>query len=130
MGHTIVPGPRGHIGSTTHRTLDGRYQTLGGQDGEYNPRHFFDADPSIKCLVEHFSVAEINALNRGGHDSRKLYGAFAAARAHRGQATVTLAMTKKGCGVGPSGGSRMASRQERKLETAALRCLRERFNGR
>ena len=39
--------------------------------------------------------AEINALKRGGHDFRKLYAAFSAARAHKGRPTVILAKTKR-----------------------------------
>ena len=109
------------------QTVDGQYQTLGAQDGEYNLRHFFESDPSIKRLVEHLSTADINALNRGGHDLRKLYAAFAAARSHRGQPTVILAKTKKGYGMGPTGESRMTCHQEKKLETAALHYVRQRF---
>jgi pyruvate dehydrogenase E1 component len=108
-------------------TVDGQYQTLGAQDGEYNLRHFFESDPAIKRLVEHLSAADINALNRGGHDFRKLYAAFAAAREHRGQPTVILAKTKKGYGLGPTGESRMTCHQEKKLEIAALLYVRDRF---
>jgi pyruvate dehydrogenase E1 component len=108
-------------------TVDGQYQTLGAQNGEYNLHHFFESDPAIKRLVEHLSTTDINALNRGGHDLRKLYAAFAAARTHRGQPTVILAKTKKGYGMGPTGESRMTCHQEKKLETAALYYVRERF---
>ena len=108
-------------------TVDGQYQTLGAQDGEYNLQHFFDSDPEVRRLVDHLSAADINALNRGGHDLRKLYAAFAAALDHRGQPTVILAKTKKGYGMGPTGESRMTCHQEKKLETAALRYVRDRF---
>src|SRR5262249_11942621 len=108
-------------------TVDGQYQTLGAHDGEYNLNHFFSSDPEVKRLVAHLSAAEIDALNRGGHDLRKLYAAFAAARAHRGQPTVILAKPKKGYGMGPAGESRMTSHQQKKLETEALRYIRDRF---
>jgi pyruvate dehydrogenase E1 component len=108
-------------------TVDGQYQTLGAQGGEYNLSHFFDSDPEVKRLVAHLSPADIDALNRGGHDLRKLYAAFAAAREHRDQPTVILAKTKKGYGMGPSGESRMTCHQEKKLETSALRHVRDRF---
>jgi pyruvate dehydrogenase E1 component len=108
-------------------TVDGQYQTLGAHDGEYNLNHFFSSDPEVKRLVAHLSAAEIDALNRGGHDLRKLYAAFAAARAHRGQPTIILAKTKKGYGMGPAGESRMTSHQQKKLETDALRYIRDRF---
>lgn len=108
-------------------TVDGEYQTLGAQDGEYNLSHFFASDPHIKDLVAHLTPADINALNRGGHDLRKLYAAFSAARAHRGRPTVILAKTKKGYGMGPAGESRMTSHQQKKLEIDALHYVRDRL---
>lgn len=108
-------------------TVDGKYQTLGAQDGKYNLRHFFAEDPSIEKLVAHLSPADIDALNRGGHDPRKLYAAFHAARSHTGQPTVILAKTKKGYGMGASGESRMTSHQQKKLEFEALRYIRDRY---
>jgi pyruvate dehydrogenase E1 component len=101
-------------------TVDGQYQTLGANDGAYNDKHFFQLDPQLQALVAHMSHAEIDALRRGGHDLRKLYAAFAAARAHVGQPTVILAKTKKGYGMGRAGESRMTAHQEKKLDVAAL----------
>ena len=109
-------------------TSDGQYQTLGAQNGEYNLSHFFASDPELKRLVAHLSPSDVDALKRGGHDLRKLYAAFAAARAHRGQPTVILAKTKKGFGMGPTSESRMTSHQQKKLELGDLRYVRDRFN--
>ena len=108
-------------------TTDGQYQTLGANDGAYNQAHFFQLDPELRALVAHMSLADIDALKRGGHDMRKLYAAFAAARAHRGQPTVILAKTKKGYGMGGAGESRMTSHQQKKLDVATLLALRDRF---
>jgi pyruvate dehydrogenase E1 component len=108
-------------------TVDGDYQRLGAQDGKYNLKHFFDSDPDLKRLVAHLSASDIDALNRGGHDLRKLYAAFAAARAHRSQTTVILAKTKKGYGMGPVGESKMTTHQQKKLETEQLLYIRDRF---
>ena len=58
-------------------------QNLGARDGDYNRAKFFQKDPDSSALVETMTDAEINALTRGGHDFRKLYAAFSAARAHR-----------------------------------------------
>src|SRR5260370_23480919 len=66
-------------------TVDGQYQTLGANDGAYNQEHFFQLNPDLKQLVAHMSAAEVDALRRGGHDFRKLYAAFFAARRHRGR---------------------------------------------
>ncbi|MCC6170538.1 MAG: alpha-ketoglutarate dehydrogenase, partial [Gammaproteobacteria bacterium] len=109
-------------------TVDGQYQTLGANDGAYNQEHFFKLAPELQQLVAHMSAREIDALKRGGHDFRKLYAAFAAARAHRGQPTVILAKTKKGYGMGRAGESRMVSHQQKKLDEEALREFRNRFD--
>ena len=110
------------------QTVDGQYQTLGANDGAYNQEKFFGLDPELRALVAHMSLAEIDALKRGGHDPRKLYAAFAAAAAHRGQPTVILAKTKKGYGMGRAGESRMTAHQEKKLDVDALLEFRDRFN--
>jgi len=109
------------------RTVDGQYQTLGANDGAYNIEHFFRQDPEVQKLVAHMSEAEIDGLKRGGHDFRKLYAAFAEARATRGQPTVILAKTKKGYGMGGVGESRMTSHQAKKLDLQALKAFRDRF---
>jgi len=110
------------------QTVDGQYQNLGAKDGDYNRAKFFQLDPASSALVEHMSDAEINALKRGGHDFRKLYAAFAAARAHQGRPTVILAKTKKGYGMGDAGESRMTSHQAKKLDMEAIKAFRDRFN--
>ncbi|MHA6195351.1 alpha-ketoglutarate dehydrogenase [Pseudomonas wadenswilerensis] len=109
------------------QTVDGQYQTLGSKDGAYNLLHFFQQDPEIQALVSHMSDADIDALKRGGHDFRKLYAAFAAAKAHKGCPTVILAKTKKGYGMGGAGESRMTSHQAKKLDIDALKAFRDRF---
>jgi pyruvate dehydrogenase E1 component len=109
-------------------TVDGQYQTLGANDGAYNRDHFFKLDPELQALVAHMSPAEIDGLRRGGHDFRKLYAAFSAARLHRGEPTVILAKTKKGFGMGGAGESRMTSHQQKKLDFASLQQFRDRFS--
>ena len=108
-------------------TVDGEYQNLGAKDGAYNVEHFFKKDLEIQALVAHMSDGEIDALKRGGHDLRKLYAAFAAAKNHPGQPTVILAKTKKGYGMGGVGESRMTAHQAKKLDVGALKAFRDRF---
>ncbi len=107
--------------------VDGEYQNLGAKDGEYNLAHFFNRDPELKALAASMSSADIDALRRGGHDFRKLYAAFHAAREHKGQPTVILAKTKKGFGMGQAGESRMTAHQQKKLDLDALKAFRDRF---
>jgi pyruvate dehydrogenase E1 component len=108
-------------------TVDGEYQTLGSKDGDYNRTKFFDRDPETAALTNTMSDAEIHALKRGGHDFRKLYAAFAAARVHKGRPTVILAKTKKGYGMGSAGESRMTAHQAKKLDIEGLLAYRDRF---
>jgi len=109
-------------------TVDGEYQNLGAKDGDYNRAKFFALDPESSALVAHMSDGEINELKRGGHDFRKLYAGFAAARAHKGRPTVILVKTKKGYGMGDAGESRMTSHQSKKLDIDALKAFRDRFS--
>jgi pyruvate dehydrogenase E1 component len=109
-------------------TVDGEYQTLGANDGTYNQEHFFQLNPELRQLVAHMSATEIDALKRGGHDFRKLYAAFSAARDHAGRPTVILAKTKKGYGMGRAGESRNTSHQQKKLDVNTLKEFRGRFN--
>lgn len=109
-------------------TPDGEYQTLGSKDGDYNRHRFFEADAKTAALVEQMSDAEINALKRGGHDFKKLYAAFQAAKSHQGQPTVILAKTKKGYGMGGAGESKMTAHQAKKLDVDALLAFRDRFH--
>ncbi|QOZ72550.1 alpha-ketoglutarate dehydrogenase [Bradyrhizobium arachidis] len=108
-------------------TVDGKYQTLGAKDGAYNLAHFFSEDPEVRALVAHMSDADIDGLKRGGHDFKKLFAAFAAAKDIKGRPTVILAKTKKGYGMGGAGESRMTSHQAKKLDVDALYAFRDRF---
>ena len=45
--------------------------------------HFFGKYPELQAMVADMTDDEIWALNRGGHDPRKVYAAYTAAvRAH------------------------------------------------
>ena len=108
-------------------TVDGKYQTLGAKDGAYNLSNFFQEDPETAALVSHMSSDDIDRLRRGGHDFRKLFAAFTAAKAHKGAPTVILAKTKKGFGMGAAGESRMTAHQAKKLDVDGLKAFRDRF---
>lgn len=109
-------------------TVDGKYQTLGAKDGDYNLCHFFAEDPELAQLVADLSTTDIDRLKRGGHDFRKLYAAFAEARAHRGSPTVILAKTKKGYGMGGVAQCRMEAHMAKSLDLEALKAFREAFH--
>jgi pyruvate dehydrogenase E1 component len=108
--------------------LDGDYQKYSVEPGSYTRRHFFGRYPALLELVNHLSDDQIRKLLRGGHDSHKVYAAYAAAMAHRGQPTVILAKTIKGYGLGEAGEGRNISHQQKKLNEKELREFRKRFN--
>ena len=61
-------------------TPDGQFQTYAVESGAYTRENFFGGDPRLRAMVEHLSDDEIRNLSRGGHDYRKVYAAFKAAR--------------------------------------------------
>ncbi|MCF4123081.1 pyruvate dehydrogenase (acetyl-transferring), homodimeric type [Antribacter sp. KLBMP9083] len=106
-------------------TPDGDYQTYRAESGAFIREHFFGRDPRTKALVENMTDDDIWNLKRGGHDYRKLYAAYAAARAHTGQPTIILAHTIKGYGLGSGFAGRMATHQMKKLKADELKSLRD-----
>ena len=110
-----------------HETVDGEFQKYAATDGRFNREHFFNKYPELQAIVAHLSDEDIDRLRRGGHDPVKIYGAYHAAVAHRGQPSVILAQTKKGYGMGHWGQGRMTTHQQKKLDAAALMEFRDRF---
>src|SRR5690606_2466309 len=108
-------------------TPDGQFQTYAVESGAYIREHFFGADPRLRKMVEHLSDDELRKLSRGGHDYRKVYAAFKAAREHVGQPTVILAQTIKGWTLGKDFEARNATHQMKKLTKAELKEFRDRL---
>ncbi|UUC96061.1 MULTISPECIES: pyruvate dehydrogenase (acetyl-transferring), homodimeric type [Comamonas] len=107
---------------------DGDYQAFKANDGAYVRQHFFGRDPRALKMVEHMSDDEIWNLRRGGHDSQKVYAAFAAANGHKGQPTVLLIKTVKGFGMGKVGEGKNNVHQTKKLSDEDIKAFRDRFN--
>ena len=107
--------------------VDGDYQTFKANDGAYVREHFFGRYPETAALVADWSDEQIWALQRGGHDPRKVYAAYKAASQHGGQPTVVLAKTIKGYGMGSSGEAQNIAHQQKHLDIAAMRQFRDRF---
>jgi pyruvate dehydrogenase E1 component len=108
--------------------VDGEYQNFKAKGGAFTREHFFGKYPETRERVANMSDEEVWRLNRGGHDSRKVWNAYAAATAHKGRPTVILAKTVKGFGMGRSGEAQNITHQQKKLDDAALREFRDRFN--
>lgn len=108
-------------------TPDGQFQTFSVESGDYIREKFFGADPRLRRIVQHLSDDELRKLSRGGHDYRKVYAAFKAAREHVGQPTVILAHTIKGWTLGSDFEARNATHQMKKLTKAELKEFRDRL---
>jgi len=108
-------------------TPDGQFQTYSVESGGYIRENFFGGDPRLRAMVEHLSDDELRGLSRGGHDYRKVYAAFKAAREHTGQPTVILAHTIKGWTLGKDFEARNATHQMKKLTVAELKEFRDRL---
>ena len=106
-------------------TPDGDYQTYKTEDGAFVREHFFGRDERTAALVKDYSDEQIWNLKRGGHDYRKVYAAFKAAREHKGQPTVILAKTIKGYGLGPHFEGRNATHQMKKMTLDDLKLFRD-----
>jgi len=119
---------RGLLRRLMMECVDGEYQNFKAKDGAYTREHFFGKYPELKEMVANMSDDDIWHLNRGGHDPRKVYSAYASAVAHRGQPTVILAKTVKGYGMGRAGEGQNITHQQKKLDDEALKAFRDRFN--
>ena len=108
-------------------TPDGQFQTYSVESGEYIRENFFGSDPRLRAIVAHLSDDQLRNLSRGGHDYRKVYAAFKAAREHTGQPTVILAHTIKGWTLGKDFEARNATHQMKKLTVAELKEFRDRL---
>jgi len=118
----------GRLVQLMNECLDGDYQTFKSQDGKYVREHFFGRYPETAALVADWTDEEIWRLQRGGHDPRKVYAAYAAAAAHTGQPTVILAKTIKGYGMGTAGEAQNIAHQAKHLDLTAVRAFRDRFS--
>ena len=81
-------------------TVDGEYQNFKAKGGAYTRTNFFGKHPDALKLVENMTDNEIEELNRGGHDPRKVYNAYKKAYECKDKPTVILAFTIKGYGIG------------------------------
>lgn len=79
--------------------VDGDLQTAYVRGGAYMREFIFNTE-TLQALVSDWSDEDIAKLGRGAHDPIKIYAAYKAALAHKGQPTVILAQGIKGYGLG------------------------------
>ncbi|MER3606236.1 pyruvate dehydrogenase (acetyl-transferring), homodimeric type [Klebsiella pneumoniae] len=111
-----------------NETVDGDYQTFKSKDGAYVREHFFGKYPETAALVADWTDEQIWALNRGGHDPKKVYAALKKAQETKGQPTVILAHTIKGYGMGDTAEGKNIAHQVKKMNMDGVRYVRDRFN--
>ncbi|MEX2961169.1 pyruvate dehydrogenase (acetyl-transferring), homodimeric type [Microbulbifer sp. TYP-18] len=118
---------KGLLQKVMDEVVDGEMQNFKANGGAYTREHFFGKYPELLELVKDMTDDEIMKLNRGGHDPYKVYAAYAAAMANKGQPTVILAQTVKGYGLGAAGEAAMDTHSVKKLDLDALKRFRDRF---
>jgi pyruvate dehydrogenase E1 component len=107
--------------------VDGEFQTIRARGPGYLRQHVFGDDPRLMEMVKDKTDDELWQMSRGGHDPRKVYAAFSAAREFKGQPTVILVKTVKGLGMG-SGEASMGAHNLKKLDLDSLKVFRDRFD--
>ena len=123
----LAQDPDGALVNIMNATPDGDFQTYKSENGGFIRDHFFGRDPRTRKLVEDWSDEEIWALQRGGHDYRKMYAAYRSAIEHKGQPTVVLAKTIKGWTLGSHFEGRNSTHQMKKLTLDDLKGFRDRL---
>ena len=108
--------------------VDGEYQNCKAKGGAYTREHFFGKYPELREMVSAMSDDDIWRLNRGGHDPHKVYAAYAAAAAHKGQPSIILAKTVKGYGMGDAGEGQNITHQQKSMDIESLKAFRTRFD--
>ncbi len=98
------------------------------EGGAYFREHFFGKYPELLKMVEHLSDEELEKMNLGGHDPKKVYAAYKEAIEFKGKPTVILARTIKGYGLGEAGEGRNITHNQKKLNEDELLYFRNRFD--
>ncbi len=106
--------------------VDGDYQTISSKDGAYMREHFFGRYPETAALVADMTDEELSQLARGGQDPEKVYAAYAAAKATKGQPVVLLMHTVKGYGLGAAAEGKNIAHQVKKLKVDDIKHFRDR----
>jgi pyruvate dehydrogenase E1 component len=108
--------------------VDGEFQNFKAKGGAFTRAEFFGKYPELKERVAAMSDHDIWRLNRGGHDPHKVYAAYAAAVAHKGQPSIVLAKTVKGYGMGDAGEGQNITHQQKSMDIESLKTFRSRFD--
>jgi pyruvate dehydrogenase E1 component len=106
--------------------VDGNLQRIAANGASELRSLVFDT-PELAALIEGWSDEKLASLQRGGLDRKKIYAAYAAARAHTGSPSLILMHTVKGWGMGKVGQGAMSTHQQKKIKNKGLLAFRDRF---
>ncbi|GGF95116.1 MULTISPECIES: pyruvate dehydrogenase (acetyl-transferring), homodimeric type [Cysteiniphilum] len=108
---------------------DGQMQFARSHGGQDLRQTIFGGDPELEEMGKGYTDEDVQNLMRGGHDPIKVYAAYQrAVNNTTGKPTVILPMTIKGYGLGEWGESKNIAHNVKKLDTAALKYIRDRFD--
>ncbi|MDC7246218.1 MAG: pyruvate dehydrogenase (acetyl-transferring), homodimeric type [Sphaerochaetaceae bacterium] len=110
------------------RMVDGEFQTIQSRGPAYLREKIFGDDEYLNSLIADKTDKELWQLTRGGHDPRKIYGAFSEAVNHKGEPTVILFNTVKGYGMGKSGEASMGTHNQKSMDLDSLKAFRDHFH--
>ena len=123
----IAQDDTGDLLKAMEETPDGQFQKYIVSSGDYIRKDFFGRSEKLLKMVEDYSDEQLQKLNRGGHDPKKVYNAYKTAVSHQGEPVVILAQTIKGYGLGEAGEGRNITHQQKKLNEQELLHFRSRF---
>ncbi|WP_386692942.1 MULTISPECIES: pyruvate dehydrogenase (acetyl-transferring), homodimeric type [unclassified Lonepinella] len=116
----------GKLAQLMMEVVDGDYLTFKSKNGAYVREHFFGRYPETAALVADWTDDEIWALRRGGHDSEKMYAAFAKAQ-KSDKPVVILSHMVKGYKI-PEAESKNTAHQSKKMSLDSLKGFRDHFH--
>jgi pyruvate dehydrogenase E1 component len=123
----IANDESGDLLKAMEETPDGQFQKYVVSSGDYIRKDFFGRSEKLLKLVENYSDEQLEKLNRGGHDPKKVYNAYKQAVNYKDGPVVILAQTIKGYGLGEAGEGRNITHQQKKLNEEELLHFRSRF---
>jgi pyruvate dehydrogenase E1 component len=123
----IAKDESGDLLKAMEETPDGQFQKYVVSSGDYIRKDFFGRSEKLLKLVENYSDEQLEKLNRGGHDPKKVYNAYKQAVNYKDGPVVILAQTIKGYGLGEAGEGRNITHQQKKLNEEELLHFRSRF---
>lgn len=118
----------GKLFQLVSETPDGEFQNLWSKNGAYIREHFFGKYPETAALVANLSDDDLEHLQLGGHDFKKIYNAFKLAKETKGQPVVILAQTIKGIGLGSAAKGLNIAHQVKKLNFDSMKEVRNEYN--